>query len=299
MRPLLNALLYFPSRTIEHSPADAGLAYRDLWFETDDGERLHGWWVKRRAAALGHVLLCHGNAGNVGDRVLHATVLTAVGFDVLLFDYRGYGHSSGTPGEQGTYRDARGALACLLRQPDVDSSRVLYLGESLGGAVAIELAFAHPPAGLVLLRQLLEEVRGKARAAGNARVEAGALAQLGQIAKGDGRPEDAVALLEASSAAYQRGEAPHGEAQALGDLANALDDLGRRALSSKRPGHAELARDAGTASVPCGRLRLLLMRERARSASSCHHAERRASVPARRCPPRVSSGPDARVASSR
>jgi len=151
MRPLLNALLYFPSRTIEHLPADAGLAYGDLWFETDDGERLHGWWVKRRAAALGHVLLCHGNAGNVGDRLLHATLLTAVGFDVLLFDYRGYGHSSGTPGEQGTYRDARGALACLLRQPDVDPSRVLYLGESLGGAVAIELALAHPPAGLVLL----------------------------------------------------------------------------------------------------------------------------------------------------
>ena len=151
MRPLLNALLYFPSRTIERSPADAGLAYRDLSFETEDGERLHGWWVMRRAAGLGHVLLCHGNAGNVGDRVLHATVLTAVGFDVLLFDYRGYGDSSGTPSEQGTYRDARAALACLLRQPDVDASRVLYLGESLGGAVALELALAHPPAGLVLL----------------------------------------------------------------------------------------------------------------------------------------------------
>jgi len=151
MRALLNALLYFPSRTIEQSPADAGLAYRDLWFETDDGERLHGWWVRRSEAPLGHVLLCHGNAGNVGDRVLHAAVLTAAGFDVLLFDYRGYGHSSGTPGEQGTYRDARAALACLLRQPDVDSSRVLYLGESLGGAVALELALEHPPAGLVLV----------------------------------------------------------------------------------------------------------------------------------------------------
>jgi pimeloyl-ACP methyl ester carboxylesterase len=151
MRPLLNAMLFFPSRTIEGSPADAGLAYRDLRFTTDDGERLHGWWVGRRAAGLGHVLLCHGNAGNVGDRVLHAALLTAVGFDVLLFDYRGYGHSSGKPSERGTYRDARAALACLLRQPDVDPARVLYLGESLGGAVATELALAHPPAGLVLL----------------------------------------------------------------------------------------------------------------------------------------------------
>ncbi len=151
MRPLLNALLYLPSRRIEQTPADAGLAYRDLEFATADGERLHGWWVLRRAPALGHLLLCHGNAGNVGDRVAHAAVLTAVGFDVLLFDYRGYGHSSGRPGEQGTYRDARAALACLLRQAEVDSSHVFYLGESLGAAVALELAIGHPPAGLVLL----------------------------------------------------------------------------------------------------------------------------------------------------
>jgi len=151
MRPLLNALLYFPSRTIAQTPASAGLAYRDLEFATTDGERLHGWWVQRRAPALGHVLLCHGNAGNVGDRVLHAAVLTAVGFDVLLFDYRGYGHSSGRPGEEGTYRDARAARACLLRQAEVDPARVWYLGESLGAAIALELAIAHPPAGLVLL----------------------------------------------------------------------------------------------------------------------------------------------------
>jgi fermentation-respiration switch protein FrsA (DUF1100 family) len=151
MRPLLNALLYFPSRTIEQTPADAGLAFRDLTFATEDGERLHGWWIPRRAGALGHVLLCHGNAGNIGDRLLHAAVLTAAGFDVLLFDYRGYGHSSGTPGEQGTYRDARAARACLLRQAEVEPARVLYLGESLGGAVALELAVAHPPPGLVLL----------------------------------------------------------------------------------------------------------------------------------------------------
>ncbi len=151
MRPLLNALLYFPSRALEQTPAHAGLSYRDLELTTADGERLHGWWVARRAPALGHVLLCHGNAGNVGDRVLHAAVLTAVGFDVLLFDYRGYGRSSGRPAEQGTYRDARAALACLLEQAEVDPSRIFYVGESLGAAVALELALARPPAGLVVL----------------------------------------------------------------------------------------------------------------------------------------------------
>jgi uncharacterized protein len=151
IRTLLHSLLYFPSRAIVQTPDRAGLDSRDLVLETDDSERLHGWWIGARTESLGHLLLCHGNAGNVGDRVLHAALLTAAGFDVLLFDYRGYGHSSGRPSEEGTYRDARAALACLLEQPNVDAARVFYLGESLGGAVAVDLALERPPAGLVLL----------------------------------------------------------------------------------------------------------------------------------------------------
>jgi uncharacterized protein len=151
IRSLLNSLLYFPSRAIIETPDRAGLVYRDLGLETDDGEQLHGWWIDARTDPVGHLLLCHGNAGNVGDRVLHAALLTATGFDVMLFDYRGYGASSGRPSEEGTYRDAGAALTCLLEQPGVDPSRVFYLGESLGGAVALDLALKRPPAGLVLL----------------------------------------------------------------------------------------------------------------------------------------------------
>jgi pimeloyl-ACP methyl ester carboxylesterase len=151
IRALLNSLLYFPSHAIVQTPEEAGLDSRELSLETDDGARLHGWWIGARNESLGHLLLCHGNAGNVGDRVLHAALLTAAGFDVLLFDYRGYGRSSGRPDEEGTYRDARAALACLLGLPGVESARVFYLGESLGGAVAVNLALERPPAGLVLL----------------------------------------------------------------------------------------------------------------------------------------------------
>jgi fermentation-respiration switch protein FrsA (DUF1100 family) len=114
------------------------------------GDGLHAWWVPATAPSVGHVLFCHGNAGNVGDRAPHAALLSAAGFDVLLFDYRGYGRSAGRPGETGTYADARHARDALLRQDGVDPARVLYLGESLGGAIALELAIAHPPAGLIL-----------------------------------------------------------------------------------------------------------------------------------------------------
>ena len=89
-------------------------------------------------------------------------MLHDAGFDVLLFDYRGYGRNAGSPDEQGTYRDARAALASLLRRPGVDRDRVFYLGESLGGAVALSLAVEYPPRGLVL-QSTFTSIRAAAR----------------------------------------------------------------------------------------------------------------------------------------
>jgi fermentation-respiration switch protein FrsA (DUF1100 family) len=173
VRRLLNSLLYFPSRAILETPAERGLPFRELIIPTPDGPILHGWWVAAQRPAVratglspdspaGHVLLCHGNAGNIGDRVLHAALLSAIGLDVLLFDYRGYGRSTGSPTEEGTYVDARAALEALLAQPEAEPGRVLYLGESLGGAVALELALEHPPAGLIL-HSTFTSVRDMAR----------------------------------------------------------------------------------------------------------------------------------------
>ncbi len=148
---LLNALLYFPMRELEETPASGGLRYEDLSFTTDDGERLHGWWVPApHGQSRGHVLFFHGNAGNISHRVVDAQLLAAEGFDVVLFDYRGYGRSSGRPSEEGTYRDGRAALRALRSRPGVDPARVFYLGESLGGGVALALALEVPPAGLAL-----------------------------------------------------------------------------------------------------------------------------------------------------
>ena len=159
-RPLLNALLYLPSR---EPVAEPGVPFEDLELATEDGERLHGWWVPANSGLrLGHVLLLHGNAGNIGDRVPHVELLAGAGFDVLAFDYRGYGRSSGRPDEQGTYRDARAALAALLRRDGVDPAHVMFLGESLGGAIALELAVWSPPAGLIL-QSTFTSIRDMAR----------------------------------------------------------------------------------------------------------------------------------------
>ncbi len=145
---LLQALLFLPSRGARVPAEVAGPGAQDVGIDTEDGERLHGWWVPARTACRGHVLLCHGNAGDVRDRIPHVRLLAAAGFDVLVFDYRGYGASSGRPTVEGTRRDARAARDALLAR--ASSRRVLYLGESLGAAVALALAVERPPAGLVL-----------------------------------------------------------------------------------------------------------------------------------------------------
>ncbi|MGK8524726.1 alpha/beta hydrolase [Nocardia asteroides] len=149
-RPILNALTYLPERMVLQTPALLGMDYTELSMPTTDGETVHGWWMPARHS-VGHILFAHGNAGNIGDRVPIFALLTEAGFNVLAFDYRGYGRSTGRPTEQGTYLDARAARRALLAQPGVDPNRVLYLGKSLGGGIVLELAQDHPPAGVMLM----------------------------------------------------------------------------------------------------------------------------------------------------
>ncbi|WP_054812774.1 alpha/beta hydrolase [Nocardia arizonensis] len=148
--PILNALTFQPDREIPLTPAALDLAFADLSMRTSDGQTLHGWWMPARGSR-GHVLFAHGNGGTIGDRVPIFAMLTELGFDVLAFDYRGYGRSTGRPSEAGTYLDARAARRTLLEQEGVDPARVLYLGKSLGGGVMVELASEFPPIGVMLM----------------------------------------------------------------------------------------------------------------------------------------------------
>jgi fermentation-respiration switch protein FrsA (DUF1100 family) len=160
---MMLGLLYFPLRGFDAMPGSFGIESEDLWFTTEDGQRLHGWWIAARGPRhLGHLLHFHGNAGNISHRLPEAAALAGAGFDVLLFDYRGYGRSAGRPDEQGTYRDARAARAALFGRPGMDARRVFYFGESLGGAIALALALEHPPAGLVL-QSTFTSIRDMAR----------------------------------------------------------------------------------------------------------------------------------------
>ena len=144
-------LMYFPTHGVP-APGEIGLTgVEPVSVETSDGLRLSGWFV----AAFGTlprvtVLVFNGNAGNRAHRWPLAAALHRHGLQVLLFDYRGYGGNAGTPTKNGLAADSRAARAYLVGRPDVDAARLVYFGESLGTAVAVDLAVEHPPAALVL-----------------------------------------------------------------------------------------------------------------------------------------------------
>jgi fermentation-respiration switch protein FrsA (DUF1100 family) len=140
------SLIYYPTRRLEATPGEYGLPFEDVRVTAEDGVRLHGWYVPGSRPVT--VLWCHGNAGNVSHRVENLRLLRdRLGVGTLLFDYRGYGESDGTPSEIGTYRDAR-AYRVWLRERT--AGPVVYFGRSLGAAVAAALAVEAPPAALVL-----------------------------------------------------------------------------------------------------------------------------------------------------
>ncbi|MDH3734937.1 MAG: lysophospholipase, partial [Gemmatimonadota bacterium] len=118
-----------------------------------DGPLLHGWWfpAANSAQASGAAVYFHGNAGHLGDRGTVAAALSGMGLDVLLPDYRGYGLSEGKASEEGLYSDARAAYAWLVDERGVDPRRLFLIGNSLGSAVACDLAMQRRVAGLVLL----------------------------------------------------------------------------------------------------------------------------------------------------
>jgi fermentation-respiration switch protein FrsA (DUF1100 family) len=147
---LQRRLMYFPFGDVP-APEALGLAHVEpVTFTTADAVTLHGWFFPSPAPASATVLVFNGNAGHRAYRAPLASALRANGLNVLLFDYRGFGDNAGAPTEGGLAADSRAARAWLLGRPDVRSSPLIYVGESLGAAVAIELADAHPPAGLVL-----------------------------------------------------------------------------------------------------------------------------------------------------
>ncbi len=143
--------IFFPTQYPDgfYDSISGNLPVEDCWFETEDGLKLHAWYVKANRAN-GVLLISHGNAGNLSHRLDLMSRLHRHGFSVFMYDYRGYGRSEGSPSEEGVYLDGRAAYDHLTRVEGVDPSRIILFGSSLGGAVAVDLATQREAAGLIL-----------------------------------------------------------------------------------------------------------------------------------------------------
>lgn len=160
---LLSVVVYFyqgrmvflanmPGRELTASPEDVGLAFESVKVPTQDGERIHGWYVPATQSGdtNGVVLFFHGNAGNISHRLDSITIFNRLGLDVLIVDYRGYGESTGKPSEEGLYTDGRAAWDYLTIQRGIDPQRIVIFGRSLGAVVGASIAADQSPAGLII-----------------------------------------------------------------------------------------------------------------------------------------------------
>lgn len=134
-----NGLFYWPDREVHLLRGNLPFEVEEVRFPSGDGTSLHGWLLRHTTpgAPLGTVIHFHGNALNLTHHVRFVDWLPAEGFDVFMFDYRGYGRSQERPARRGIHLDGQAALEYVRSRPDVESDKLLVFGQSLGGAVAL------------------------------------------------------------------------------------------------------------------------------------------------------------------
>jgi fermentation-respiration switch protein FrsA (DUF1100 family) len=142
-------IVFFPDPNLIGTPADFGLESEEVWFEAEDGVRLHGWWVPRPGAPV--FLWFHGNAGNISHRLENIKLLHDLAeVQVFIFDYREYGKSQGKISREGTYKDAAAAYRYVAETRQAPPGEIVLFGRSLGTALATDLAVRVPCRSLII-----------------------------------------------------------------------------------------------------------------------------------------------------
>jgi pimeloyl-ACP methyl ester carboxylesterase len=142
-------LAFFPFAGEDRTPAAFDMPFRPLTLSTSDGERLHAWHLPR-ADAVAQIVYFHGNGGNLSVWSDVLVGLVQHGYEVIAIDYRGFGLSTGSPTEQGLYRDVDATLGLLDGEIRRRELPVIYWGRSIGTAMAAYAASRRPPDGVVL-----------------------------------------------------------------------------------------------------------------------------------------------------
>ncbi len=129
-----NHLFYYPTKQSYFDPKKFNLTQKDIWLQTEGGEKIHAWlFESARKPALGTILFFHGNGENLSSHFIQLSWLPAEGYNFLVFDYPGYGQSSGEASQKGTIQAGYAAIDWLHQY---DPQPLIIFGQSLGGAIA-------------------------------------------------------------------------------------------------------------------------------------------------------------------
>jgi len=145
-------LFFKPTPRLYSDPAAAGFTSEAVKFKAADGTNLTGLFFPSDGPAKGTVVHFHGNGQNITAHYPYSAWLAGAGYNVFIFDYRGYGASGGKPSLAGLVEDGKAALAQALKLPGAEPGRVIVFGQSLGGAIAVAAVAesGFKPAAMVL-----------------------------------------------------------------------------------------------------------------------------------------------------
>ena len=130
--------IFFPIEGVEVNPSVINIPFEDIHLKVSDRVSINGWYIPKDKADF-TILFFHGNAGNIGNRLEKIALLRRLDVNIFIIDYRGYGNSTGSPSECGLYSDALRAYKYLINERGLSPDSIILYGESLGGAVAIDL----------------------------------------------------------------------------------------------------------------------------------------------------------------
>ncbi len=197
----MERLFYYPIRAATYPPPHLSTA-ESVTFESDDGTQLHGWFIPAEGVAspadAPTILHVHGNAGNIESHVWFTEYLPPAGFNVFIFDYRGYGRSEGKARSRGPLiADTNAALNAILQRDDVDPGRIGMYGQSLGGSIALNLMADRSEIRAAVIESAFASWREMAASAVGSNPP-GFLSRLlaKMLIKDDHRPVDAIGRID-------------------------------------------------------------------------------------------------------
>ncbi len=236
-----NRLFYFPTHDEPATPAKWGYRFENVAFKSTDGTDLHGWFMPtKEKVPKGTIVFSHGNAGSLGHHIGFVMWLVEAGYQVFMYDYRGFGKSGGKLDRRGMIEDVKGAFAYVAGRKDVDSRRLVSYGHSLGGAKSVAALAEKQVEGLraVVIDGAFASYRSMARVVGG---ELGA-----NLITDEFSPKDCIGKISGTSLLVIHGDrdpvVPVSQGKELFDLAKEPKTL----FEVKDGGHGDtLSRDNG------------------------------------------------------